>query len=180
VPAVPELPLAEQIGLDLLAAELSREDGSTRVVSGDPRRANAALERLPQSGHDEPASRVLWVADAGATDEAPPWRAVAPGGRLAVLAPGQLVGLYDRLRRQPARRTVPIRPPSRAPGFRVELSVGIGSPMCAVWAALAAAARRADRHDLADRFEYRYRRALAPRPDGRLCELVAAVLRRVD
>jgi hypothetical protein len=178
--ALAELPLGEQIGLDLLAAALAGGGAPVHLVSHDERRAAAARERLGPLTRAAPAPRVLWLAAGPAGDETPPWHLVAATGTLALLAPGRLAGPFDRLRRRPPRRPPALGLPPGGPHFRAELAVGIGGLESVLWSALVAAARRGQRHDLADRFEYRYRRALAPRSGWHPSELVAAVLRRVD
>ena len=174
-----ELPLAEQIGLDVLAAELARDPGPTRLVSPDELRTSAALARLELVSDEPAAAKVLWIATGTGLGEAALWTAVPRSGRLALLTPGPLSGVFDRLRRRRSvRRPIP-RPPAGVPRFETELALGIGGPSCMFWAALVVAATRAERLDLADRFELRYRRALAPRTSTKACELVATVLRRI-
>ncbi|HEV8634515.1 MAG TPA: hypothetical protein VG370_09810 [Chloroflexota bacterium] len=171
-----ELPLAVEIGLDVLAAWLNRRPGPALVVADSPPLRAAALLRIDRVEHetdrpdDRVAPRVLWL---GAGD--PPWRLTAAGGCLGALVPGPVAWLFDRRRGDPPRRAAGARPPA---GFRLEARAGIGGPATALYAVMAQAAERAGRGDLADRFAFAHRRSLAPRPSTRLAELIVLLARR--
>ena len=176
-----EPPLAVEIGLDLLAARLNPLPGEALVLTDLAWLREAALRRIERAVPERDAAartaaRVLWLGDGE-----PPWRLTAAGGCLGALLPGPSAAFFDRLRGAPgrpgapARRRAAARPPA---GFGLEARCGIGGPAAALYAALARAAERAGRGDLADRFAFAHRRALAPRPSARLAELIALVARR--
>ena len=85
------------------------------------------------------------------------------GARICILIPGALSPLIARLRRQPIE-SQPFKCDDlvRDPRLRQIERFTIGGAQSIIWAVLARAAEQATRLDLRDRFEFRYRRALAP------------------
>jgi hypothetical protein len=197
------LPLATQIGLDLLASQVSRGGGRAVVIGGSASlRATAALWLEPpvealEGPAGAPGVGLAGVADAGlvggaderevgrviwlATEGEARLEAVGLGERpvVGVLASGPLAWLRARARGQPV--AFPslgwIERQLGQAGLSVGQRWGVGGPATVGWAALAAAAARADRPDLADRLEIAYRRSMAPRSGSWLVERVALVAR---
>ena len=175
--------LPVEIALDLMASRINQVSGPARLVAVDPVHMWAGRLRLPGIVGQAPSSRFMRIMHlfpkAEQADDPALFEQLANGGRIGILISGQLAPIVARIRQQSSDEQTPIlHGIARKHGLRLIEECGIGGPRSIVWAAFARAAEQAARPDLQDRFEFRYRRALAPTPGTQASLLTVLVLER--
>jgi hypothetical protein len=175
------LPLALALCLDLLTARVARATTCGPVLGTDERLRTWAEHWgwLPGDEREPPLPSALLLFPIDAREVARAVTRVAPGGQLAVVAPGRLARplAWARGERPPRLGAAPIKRALRDAGLVVELACGVGSWVSPAYALASRAAERGDRPDLVDRFELGYRRSLTPREGSDLADLVAIAAR---
>lgn len=172
-----------EIALDLIASHLNRAIGPASLVANDLAHESAGRLRLPGIIGQAPTVQFMRILHLFPTAE----QALDPalfdqlsnGGRIGFLMPGLLAPIVARLRQQPSEAPTPfLNQAASKHGLRVIEKIGIGGPRSFFWAAMVGAGKLAARPDLQDRFEFRYRRTLAPSSRHRASLLTALVLER--
>lgn len=177
-----DLPIELQVALDFVAPRLNRSSGPAIVLASSARTGTAArawLDEPVRSAAEDRPARTLLLLPTSSDQAGDAARQIAPGGRLGAVARGRLAPLFDRLRgvRAGGAPVEDVEGALRAAGLEIEARCGVGRGTSPMWALLVRLAERGERPDLADRFEFAFRRSMRAH-GGSLAQLVGVVARR--